>query len=138
MNNQPREWDPSIKLKDFQVAVDICVGESFSRCINFTVTNNIATGGAGIGFTAPTNNCTMNPNSLFVNNTAHSYEAGLIAHVDAVTGGGRCGNLTRFTAHHNSELGVQSIFNYADLKFSELILIDNEVSLTLGLARGDT
>lgn len=27
MNNKERVWDSSIKLKDFQTAVDICVGE---------------------------------------------------------------------------------------------------------------
>lgn len=37
MNNKPRAWDSSIKGKDFQVAVDICVGEEVIACKNFLV-----------------------------------------------------------------------------------------------------
>lgn len=57
MHNQERAWDTSIKLKDFQVAVDICVGEQNSQCRNYTISNNTLTGGAGIGFTAPMQAC---------------------------------------------------------------------------------
>ena len=37
MNNKPRQWDSSVKGKDFQVAVDICVGEEVIACKNFKV-----------------------------------------------------------------------------------------------------
>lgn len=96
MHNKKRAWDSSIKLKDFQTAVDICVGEQNTKCHNFTVTNNILTGGPGIGFTAPVQKCGTDQLSFFLDNVVHTYEAGLIAHIDSVQGGGGCANLTRF------------------------------------------
>ncbi len=57
MNNQPRRWDATVKGQDFQAAVDICVGEQVTACKNAILRNNIATGGAGIGFAAPVNVC---------------------------------------------------------------------------------
>ena len=46
-----------MKGKDFQTAVDICVGEQVTACKNYLVKGNWATGGAGIGFTAPVDTC---------------------------------------------------------------------------------
>lgn len=125
MHNKKRAWDSSIKLKDFQTAVDICVGEQNTKCHNFTVTNNILTGGPGIGFTAPVQKCGTDQLSFFLDNVVHTYEAGLIAHIDSVQGGGGCANLTRFQAYHNFELGIQSLFNFADLKLSKIVAVDN-------------
>ena len=84
------------------------------------------------------NDCANSLNSNFSNNVAHSYQAGLIGHQDSLKGSNYCATLTKFTAHHNSRIGVHSMFNFKDLYASELILIDNRQSISLGLARGDT
>ena len=73
--------------RDFQVAVDICVGERISTCNNLIIQRNIVAGGVGIGYTAPVADCSSEAAmetsaTTFSNNVAHSVGAGLIAHIN--------------------------------------------------------
>lgn len=136
MNNKPRPWDSSVKGKDFQVAVDICVGEEVVACKNFLVSGNVATGGAGIGFTAPVDKCDIEPQ--FTKNVAHSYEAGWIAHYNEEYGKGHCGSISDFVAHHNTDIALQSFFFLESLTVKRVVIVDNEVGLSLGLGNGDS
>ena len=135
MYNRPRAWDSAVKGKDFQTAVDICVGEQVTACKNYLVKGNWATGGAGIGFTAPVDTC--DKTAQFSGNTVHSYEAGWIAHYNEAEGKGHCGQIADFVAHHNSDVAIQSFYYLSSLKVSRVVVADNMVGLSLGLGNGD-
>lgn len=47
----------SSSARDFQVAVDVCVGERLSTCNNLIIQKNTVAGGVGIGYTAPAADC---------------------------------------------------------------------------------
>ena len=57
MYNDEREFDSSLKLKDHQVAVDLCRGEFLSDCTGITVQNNVLAGGKGLGWLMQSGDC---------------------------------------------------------------------------------
>ncbi len=86
--NSAREWNLDVTIRDYQVAVDICVGERTGVCTNLLIQGNTVAGGQGIGFTAPAGDCSseetiLNSGMAFANNAAHSIGAGLIAHINS-------------------------------------------------------
>lgn len=115
--NNEREWNTAASLKDYQVAVDVCVGEVKIECKNVTVQRNVVAGGAGVGFTAPAADCNSETATLnsFKDNVAHSVEVGLISSWNSTYKAPYCGLVHSFTAHHCRESGVLSRFNFNQL-----------------------
>lgn len=102
IGNQEREWNSRTSLKDYQVAVDVCVGEVDLKCKNITVQRNIVAGGKGVGFTAAAADCNDEAASSnsFKDNAAHSVEVGLISTLNSTITSQYCGLVKSFTAHH--------------------------------------
>ena len=73
----------------------------------------------------------------FCNNAAHSIGAGLIAHINNAIEQPQCALVQNFTVHHAQQVGVQSKFFFTNVLARNLILVDNQISLELGLSNGD-
>lgn len=99
-------------------------------------------GGVGIGYTAPVADCSSeaameSSSKTFCNNAAHSIGAGLIAHINNAIEQPQCALVQNFTVHHAQQVGVQSKFFFTNVLARNLILVDNQISLELGLSNGD-
>ena len=141
-NNYRNYIEGETKVNDYQVAVDICVGERISSCTNLLVQNNVVAGGHGIAYTAITADCSSDiarnaTEKTFVNNVAHSTGVGLIAHIDNAREQPQCALVANFTAHHSSVVAVQSRYYFSNVQAEHLVLVDHQVGLELGLANGD-
>ncbi len=82
LSNAEREWDASLKLKDHQVAVDLCRGELTRTCNNIKVQNNTIAGGKGVGWLIHAEDCDneATQSETFKHNVAHSLEVGVVVH----------------------------------------------------------
>lgn len=118
--NREREWSEDVKFNDYQAVVDLCVGELLSTCENMRVQRNIVAGATGVAFTAPAGDCTSDESetktiNTFLDNQAHSVEAGLISMMNNALDMPYCGLINNFKAHHCQEVGIMSRFNFNDL-----------------------
>ena len=139
-----REWDTNVKRKDNQFAVDICVGESNTKCTDLQIMDNAISGGKGIGWLVPTSDCydETNTENVFKGNSAHSLEVGLVAHVNNGLSNDKnnqnaCGLIKSVTLHHNDEIGVWMMAPFRKFQIKHAVIADNELGVSLLPANGD-